>query len=187
MQKMKMPIITSVIVIALIAAGLGMGTFAYFSDKETTDPAITFTAGNMEISLGTLHSDPVDLSNMQPGDTVTGSLHVKNTGTLDGYLYGRSRYTVIVGPDLAAVLTVTSWTDPDGTITPLITLQALVAQTGVTLSGYGGTWMPYGLLQVNQGADFGITIHFEETAGNEYQVSSIDMVFDILLHGQNVS
>ncbi len=85
---MKMPIITSVIVIALIAVGLGMGTMAYFSD----DPQATgnaFTAGDLNVKLwdGSNWVDDIegfwDVDNWAPGDTFTRRLAFKNFGTVD--------------------------------------------------------------------------------------------------------
>lgn len=101
MQKMKMPIITSVIVIALIAAGLGMGTMAYFNDKETSVGNI-FTSGTLDIkvdmdpdgaiedwqdnapTMNTYDGVMWDISTMKPGDEIMVIVGVKNFGSIDG-------------------------------------------------------------------------------------------------------
>jgi spore coat-associated protein N len=68
--------------VASAALGLsliGGGTFAYFSD--TAQSTATFAAGTLDLT-----SDPsviVDIANLKPGDTVTKSFKLKNSGTLD--------------------------------------------------------------------------------------------------------
>ncbi len=86
MQKMKMPIITSVIVIALIAAGLGMGTMAYFTDDENA--AITITAGTVDLQLSKTNSGgwAQGLSfafptGFAPGDVYQVDVYLRNMGT----------------------------------------------------------------------------------------------------------
>ena len=50
MQKRKMPILVSVIVIALVTVGLGMGTMAYYTDTETSE-GNTLTAAIMDLKV----------------------------------------------------------------------------------------------------------------------------------------
>ena len=66
-----------------MAALVGMATFSWFTDSASVADNI-FTAGTLEISV----TDPVDgaafsIANMAPGDVATGSITVKNSGTLD--------------------------------------------------------------------------------------------------------
>ena len=56
MRKGNMTILTSVFVMALVAAGIGMGTMAYFSDVEMST-GNTFTAGTIDIAVGAVGAD----------------------------------------------------------------------------------------------------------------------------------
>ncbi len=70
--------------LGLMSAALGIGlvgggTFAYFSDTETTNN--TFAAGTLDLSV-----DPttiIDVDNLKPGDWMTRSFELINDGTLD--------------------------------------------------------------------------------------------------------
>ncbi len=102
MQKMKMPIITSVIVIALVATGLGMGTMAWFSDSENV--AITITAGNVDLRIalaGGTYGDgfAVDFpEGFAPGDSFEIHVYLKNVGNAGSktlWVYGDN----LVGPN----------------------------------------------------------------------------------------
>ena len=185
---MKKKLLMSLFTIAIVGTLIGGGVMAWFSDTETTNPNV-FTAGTLDLVLGQISTTPTDLSNMKPGDEVSGSITVQNIGSLDGWLYGRTTYSVSEWPNLANVLNVTSWTDPSGTYTPNMTLQGLVGQTHpITIPGYGGLWMPYGLLTAEGGGGtFAMTIEFDEDAGNDYQSSSIDVTFQFVLFQNNLS
>jgi predicted ribosomally synthesized peptide with SipW-like signal peptide len=73
----------------VLCLGLIGGAFAYFSDTAASN-ANTFYAGDVDITLSGSLADGVTLDDMAPGDTVTGTLYVTNTGSLpiwfSGYL-----------------------------------------------------------------------------------------------------
>ena len=79
----------SVIVIGLIALTAGAGTYAYFSDTETST-GNTFTAGTMDLKIkdgGEYWTDGITtaewtLPNMLPGDSTYGSVSFKNVGSI---------------------------------------------------------------------------------------------------------
>lgn len=73
-------------VAALMVMGLvGGGTWAYFSDMETST-GNAFQAGTIDLKVnGSEWSTALDFTDMKPGDTI-GSLVFSNTGTLDGDL-----------------------------------------------------------------------------------------------------
>jgi hypothetical protein len=127
--------------------------------------------------LGPTVTSSVPLNNLAPGDEITGTLSAKNVGSLDGYLYGRTMYTVLVDPNLANKLTVTSWTDGTTTITPNMNL--------VEFAALG--WQPYGLLEDVATYSFEITVKFDTDAGNDYQESSIEVWFELYLNQVNSS
>jgi spore coat-associated protein N len=74
-KKLGMGIATAVLGIGLI----GGGTFAYFSDAETTNN--TFAAGTLDLSV-----DPttiIDVANIKPGDIMPRHFELINDGSLD--------------------------------------------------------------------------------------------------------
>lgn len=82
------------VLIGLAAALVGAGTFAYFSDTETSS-GNTFTAGSLDLEIqnpdGTWVNDPnVDLgwsaavNNLKPGDVEYIEIPVRNIGTVAG-------------------------------------------------------------------------------------------------------
>ncbi len=83
MKKILGLTVAAVLVMALV----GGGTWAYFSDPETT-PANVLTAGTLNLEVGA--ADPttanITLSNRKPGDTGIADWPLKNNGSLPGYL-----------------------------------------------------------------------------------------------------
>ncbi|GGJ98806.1 cell division protein FtsN [Lentibacillus kapialis] len=57
---------------------IGGGTYAYFSDSETTNN--TFAAG--EIDLAVEPTKVIDVDNIQPGDSMTRDFELQNNGSL---------------------------------------------------------------------------------------------------------
>ena len=78
-NKIMKKILIAVMACAL-CLGLMGGAFAYFNDTETST-GNTFSAGTMDISLGTATYSS-GIGNMAPGDTVTVTVDVTSDGTL---------------------------------------------------------------------------------------------------------
>ena len=79
---MRSKIFMSMMMIALVAALVGGATFALFTDATTNDNN-TFAAGTVKIIAGgQVYSDTVDISNIAPGDVISGSFDVENNGSL---------------------------------------------------------------------------------------------------------
>lgn len=81
---MKYKILTSLLIVGLLASAVGWGTFAYFSDTETTANN-TFTAGTLELDEAGFASFDLGAitANMAPGDfTNNVTIIIKNTGSL---------------------------------------------------------------------------------------------------------
>lgn len=85
---MKKQLLMSIMAIGIVTAMLGAGTFAYFSDTETST-GNTFSAGTLDMQLsndGSTWSDDISAtwtsSDWKPGDEVTWTLHVKNIGSI---------------------------------------------------------------------------------------------------------
>lgn len=210
-KQMKAQILASLLTIGVAATMLGVGTVAYFSDTETSTGNI-LQAGTLDLILeesgGT---SPITLTNMKPGDTVTGSITVTNAGSLAGSLYATSWYVesdgVTTAPDgtgldmsdddVAKMLLITAFTAdeadilsqiPDTDGNGKITVYDMVNDTsGVTLAEYPspgqlGTWYSY---DTNMTADeshvYSLTIKFDTAAGNDYQGDGITLTFEFLL------
>ena len=127
MKKITFMVVGILLVIGLI----GAGTWAYFSDTETSE-GNTFTAGTIDIALDGEDNGGVayattyfNVANMAPGDTETAYLEINNTGTLDllfrGYL---DTDTKVDAKDLDSQLVVTVTLNPSG-YTPQITGKTL--------------------------------------------------------------
>lgn len=81
--------ILGLIVVALLVIGLvGGGTYAYFSDVETSEDN-TFTAGTLDLSVDTENpwdTTKITASAMKPGDSGVATMTLKNEGNIDGTL-----------------------------------------------------------------------------------------------------
>ncbi len=75
-------ILLSVMTIALVSAATFGATRAYFS-SEAVSGGNTLSAGTLELTLGSPVNGFLTMSNMAPGDSVTGSIDVENTGSLN--------------------------------------------------------------------------------------------------------
>ncbi|MFZ3063276.1 MAG: TasA family protein, partial [Actinomycetota bacterium] len=86
---MTRKILSSLMVIALAAMLIGLGTFAYFSDTGTSN-ANTFTAGTLNLVLNDSNPDAWadgasgtwnSPANWAPGEEVTATLRLANSGS----------------------------------------------------------------------------------------------------------
>ena len=76
-------------VAALLVMGLvGGGTWAYFSDTETSSNNV-LTAGTIVLEFDSGVTTPFNLGPLAPGDNVSGAVdwELENQGSLPGYLY----------------------------------------------------------------------------------------------------
>lgn len=80
---MNLRILASLVVIGVMSAGVGYGTYAFFNDTETSANNL-FAAGTMDLTLNGAGSTTATIggSNFAPGDTVTGSLVLRNEGSI---------------------------------------------------------------------------------------------------------
>lgn len=84
MKKTLFTMMALVLVIGLA----GAGTFAYFSDTETST-GNTFTAGTLDLTVNGQNGQNVQLfnvSNLVPGNQPTGRYRINNIGSINGYL-----------------------------------------------------------------------------------------------------
>ncbi|TQS75038.1 cell division protein FtsN [Ornithinibacillus gellani] len=78
-MKLKKQLGMGIMSAALGLTLIGGGTYAYFSDSETTSN--TFAAGTLDLA-----ADPttiVDVGDMKPGDYIVRDFELQNNGTLD--------------------------------------------------------------------------------------------------------
>lgn len=121
MKKILFSLMTLVLVIGLT----GAGAFAVFTDTEISEGNV-FTAGTLNLKLN--DADGVLATwthgNMAPGDTVSGTINLKNAGSLDG----------TVNVDFSAILDETG--TPEG-VTPVGSdvIGDKLRATTVTLAG----------------------------------------------------
>lgn len=70
--------------VAAAALALGAGTYAAYTDTEEV-PATTFASGSMDLTVGGgVTSESFLFSGFDPGDSVTKSITLTNTGTVNG-------------------------------------------------------------------------------------------------------
>ncbi|KEK23551.1 CalY family protein [Bacillus gaemokensis] len=74
-KKLGMGVMSAALGLSLV----GGGTFAYFSDKETTNN--TFAAGTLDLSVNP--STIINVDNIKPGDTMLRTFKLANKGSLD--------------------------------------------------------------------------------------------------------
>ena len=101
---MKSRMIVSFMVIALAAALIGGATMAWFTDSDTVDEPITFTAGTLLIDL----TDPVqttniNIGNLNPGDEFEYEFEVVNDGSKNLIFTGILCYDERTGKENEAI------------------------------------------------------------------------------------
>ena len=86
MKKGNVTILASILAIALVAAGVGAGTMAWFSTEKVSAGNTVFTAGIM--AMESLDAGPFTTPDgWKPGDSFTVTFVLHNKGTIDiGYL-----------------------------------------------------------------------------------------------------
>lgn len=84
---MNKKIVISLAIIGISASIIIGGTFAYFSDTETSEDN-TLAAGTMDLDIdgNDIAVQTMSLSNKAPGDSGSESSTIKNAGSLDGEL-----------------------------------------------------------------------------------------------------
>jgi len=84
-------VLLSILVVAIVAAVTGTGTYAAFSGT-TANPSNAFAAGTVTISDNDAAGSLLSLSNATPGNSSTGCIKITYSGSLNGnvHLYGSS-------------------------------------------------------------------------------------------------
>lgn len=181
-------ILISIMTMGIVAAMMGAGTFAYFTDTDTA-PTNTFTAGNIAIAIsgdsiwtGHSGSDIVisdgsaifNFDGIVPGDTGTADIDCTITGTGDLYIDATETSGNAL---LASAIGVNVWLD-DGTVAGSHDAGDIDIEYGGTLSSFITTATS---LKVDTGLTGTHTIIFEwtftETSGDQSSLMGETYVF----------
>ena len=192
-------LLMSIMVIGIAALFLGAGTFAYFSDTETSG-GNTFTAGTIDLTLSGTGATGVTFGNMAPGDTASATITVTNIGSLSGWLGARSSYVEESPPGaapnmganaMARMLIITVFTAdgfdilsqiPDVDTDGKITVYDMVHDPSAVAPPHaGGLWYSYDANMAPGAHTYALTVQFDINAGNAYQGDGIVWTFEFLL------
>ncbi|MCK4781335.1 SipW-dependent-type signal peptide-containing protein [Candidatus Parcubacteria bacterium] len=206
---MSKNIIISLAIIGAVAAIAVTGTIAYFFDTETSS-GNTFTAGTIDLTLNETAGAPINLTNMAPGDTASGSMVVTNVGSLVGWLGARSSYVEespigdtgaaipnMNADEMAKMLLITAFTAdgfdmlaagkiPDVDADGRTTVYDIVNDTSAIAPPHaGGLWYSYDAdMTSGESHTYSLTVQFDPIAGNDYQGDGIVWTFEFLLDQQ---
>lgn len=186
--------VVSLLTIALATTVGAYGTFAYFSDTESSTSNL-FAAGTLDLELSTAESGGIDAfveaGNFAPGDAESGTLTLENTGSIyDGDAEGHS-------VDLSIDTTVTQ-TDADETSTDM------AKYLEVTVFSYDSTSLVGSVTDANgngyvdledlgahsftgladpgsAGKNLDVEVSFHTSAGNDLQGDSVNVQWDFTL------
>ncbi len=140
MNKGNATILASAFMVLLVAAGIGAGTIAYFSDVETSS-GNTFTSGTLDMVLKDDNEDWADgvtatwesPPNWAPGDEVTATLQIKNIGSTG------IEHILIKPVDLVDDDGDTPESEPSGSTNDLSN-HIFITQLDTTIGSLGQTW-----------------------------------------------
>ena len=145
MKKILGLTISALLVIGMVAAG----TFAYFSDTETSS-ANTFTAGTLDLKVSndaSTYADGVTATwanaNAAPGMTKSGTVTLKNngaTGITANHVEVKFANTVTNSPSAAAIAADTGDSDITDISTVMVITNMTYGATNLLLQTVGGTF-----------------------------------------------
>jgi len=190
-------VLASLLMIGMVAAMAGAGTFAYFTDTETSTGNV-FTAGTLDLVVN--EENPVsshfELENVQPSDNATDKVNLTNIGTCDGYL---SMWIENLTDDDNGLTEpeetdgdTTGGADPEGELSPNLCIQIwdyngnehyndTLANFAAT-HGNESTQLDLGDLSAGQSRMFTVGYYVPSDVGNIIQSdsSTFDIVVDLL-------
>jgi len=159
-EKIKLTRRRALAALGVIGAGsaaAGAGTFALFSDTESSGPN-SITAGTLDLQLdpdGSGASTSITLSNIKPTDSGYIAIELGNSGNVNGNITSVNVGDVSGGTFTSSLVTDTEGTDPEaetetttgGELDSLLETQ-IVLETSTDFSGQGGSE------GVNQGSEY---------------------------------
>jgi predicted ribosomally synthesized peptide with SipW-like signal peptide len=201
---MKKTIMVSVLTILVLAGLVGVGTFAYFNDTETST-GNTFTAGTIDIAVDGenpwVSSAQYTFTDVKPCEVQTIDFTITNVGTNPVVVWkhiaatctgGITVYPVIGDPVCSSEPEYVAEGGPDAwvaknNIAKVIEYDLKVGDSDIFVEGGGVTvdmikcmWMPIGqILYPQQTVTVHQSYHLLATAGNEYQGDVMTFTIDL--------
>ena len=164
------------------AAAGATGTFALFSDTETS-PNNTFETGDLDLAINGSQSTTVDVSGLAPSDVGTEVLEISNTGSVAGELSATVK-NASGSNALQDELQVKVGFDRDGDLTTTGDSKTAIQKDYVTnVDGTTGTtsqWLS-GQGSANDTAYLFVEYEIDSDAGNDVQNKSASFDIDITL------
>lgn len=168
-------VLGGLVTVGAASAAAGAGTFAYFSDSETSENN-TVTAGDLTLSVNDGDGFSYSPENIAPGENFTVTVDIENTGSID-----------------ASNLVVTTATDTDDDAN-------LAEKLDIDEIRWGGDAVEHGIEDptvealvtndivvngepANSGATtLAIDVTFNQNANNDYQDVSVDVTHTFTLY-----
>lgn len=206
---MKGKILLSLLFIGIVGAMLGAGTFAAFSDDETST-GNAFTAGTFGLTVDAAN-DPdvttkVELADMAPGDwEVIGPIVLENVGSIDGIadlhflnvvdaedgiesgVYVGSASSEFAADSSGAIYDISNqiWVDVwfDKNQDAVQDAGEVIFVVGqVTLADLNGADFDLGYLPAGETANLYLSFHLDEATENEYQGDYTTFDIEFTMH-----
>lgn len=192
MKMAKKKIFVSLLLIVVAATAVGLGTFALFTSTDTSGPN-TFSAGDLILSVE--GDDPVGgtiswatPAGWAPGDTESGNLTLRNTGSIAATSTLMTVTNTIPEPaaDLAPAVIITDMTYDGVNILAAVRTQLGDVDADLRLSELAelSTGVEYDLGGLPGGGStkvLAMTFTFDSTAGDGYQGAATNMEIGITL------
>ena len=191
---MNKKMLLSILIIGVVAVSAGAGTWAYYSDTETSNDN-TLTAGTLDLQLdGANGIAGVSISNVAPGDldVTADTILVSNEGTIDGTL---TASVSNVGDSENGCANDAETDDDDTTSNDGyacsdesaegdLSYEVQVTVTDGGANTYTGYLNPLSVNLVDMdfgtlGADKTITVKYSVDAGADNQIQGDGLIFDI--------
>jgi predicted ribosomally synthesized peptide with SipW-like signal peptide len=189
---MQKTILVSLVTIGLLASVIGVGTYAYFSDTETST-GNTMTAGTLDLKVwdGTAWSDGtgplVTITDMKPSyEMWSAPMYLKVVDNPAKLWMRLANVTCVTNgttePELATG-------DPTNWLPGVTDFQIRVDGTAGSMMKMGdiiGAWLPLtNTTSVGQQVKVEQYFHLVDTAGNEYQSDQCTFNVEFLAHQTN--
>ncbi|AKB21134.1 TasA family protein [Methanosarcina sp. WH1] len=178
-------ILLSVLTIGVLAVVAGAGTWAAFSDTETSENN-TFTAGTLDLKVGGVDDPdvPFVVEDVFPGATGSADIVLSNAGTMPGALSVKIVNIIGEGGDFPEPESVV---DPSNAYNLDDVLTVSISDGTNTVSGKLSeltTAQSLGVLDVGTGKTFTVTYSVDSSAGNEIQGDKVTFDVEVSLNQQ---
>lgn len=176
--------------LGIAAAAAGAGTYAAFSDTESSNNN-QITAGTLDLTVdgGDTPVTVLSVSNAVPGDTGSGSaITLANAGNVDGTLdvsvaSVTSNENGTNDPESASTAESSGTVELESAVTVDVSLggSSVFSDTVSNISN-GQTLVSGQALNASSSTDFNVSYTVDSNAGNEIQSDSLSLDFDFTLN-----